>query len=523
MGVGASVKAEQAIAAFDGPRQGISRNVPFHEIAPDALYESLNVVWREGSLQARPGLTSFDTTDLGTRPTGAYPIIAQGQAAFQDDAFQNDAFQVTDDSFSVSFAVGTNEKFWAYYSGAYNDLTNTALNGTADHLARFTSIEIASVLYVLLTNGIDPPQVWDQSAGTVADVGGSPPIFTDWCTASDRVVGIVPPFTVQWGNSLDITTWAANNVRVLSDTPDIAIAIRNLGTLGFIVWKQRTLWVGLAQGGLNSAYFRFELRGFFEGPAGVSAIVDADGVQYWMTATGRVGAFDGVQQKWVAEGIYPLMRDDVDAQYMGRAFGVYNPTFREVYFYYPRAGDDGEVMGCVIITVPRPEEGILRHGAFWGRLSVPVSAGMDLRITTHLAYLFTADTFQTYTLEGARDDTAEFSGFWQTGVQRTPDGNLQQLGGIATLVERGAGYGELQASALTSRFLETPGGTRSPTVLVTLEPENAPWYPDGPPPNQQGRFFGLRYDFETPITLRYRGAYAFKAPDAQAPLGGRAG
>jgi hypothetical protein len=425
---------------------------------------------------------------------GAFANTTLAAPAFQLDAFQNDAFQVAGVGGATIPVVGTTRRIFAFYSGNWVDITDTLLTGTEVDHVRMTGIEISGVIWTLITNGKDAMRQWNQQTATVQVTAGSPPKFIDITTIGNRIVGLVAPYTVQWGNELSLSTWPAANFRDLADTPDRAVAVRNLGTLGGVLYKQKTIWSIVPIGGTDAGFFRFELRGFYDGPVSPAAVVEARGLNYHMTPTGRVGMFSGTSFTWVADGVWSLIKDDLDSANANRIFGVYEPLFDEVYFFYPRNGDGGELKGGVCVILPRPQDGIMDHIAFPIRLMKPVSAGTDLRLENNKALLFRSDNFKSNFLEvDENDDGTEFSGYWQTGLVPMPGLVPNRLEEVELFAHRGAGFGNLTVKPVYSNILGTHEGTLGAGITFDLSEETA--VRDVRGGDVRGRFLGLRHEF----------------------------
>lgn len=510
-----SVKGAATIGHWEAQHKGVLRDFPPYKLPPDALYDCLNVVFRNGAIAPRPGHVQLAPgTDLGARVTGAIQASTLASGAFEPTAFEPTAFQETGNTDGTVLIAGTNRKFWAYFGGAWHDLTDTAFVAADTYLAQFTTIQIGSTVYVLFTNGIDSPRQWDNVGTSISVVAGLPPLFTDWTTASDRVIGIVPPYLIQWGNALNIGTWPNLNFRVLSDTTDALVAIENLGTLGVAVYKRRSIWIGTAQGGLDSSFFSFTLRGQYEGPANPNTLVNVNGAHYYMTKTGRVGAFDGVTQTWINDGILPLIKTNIDTTNMNRAFGEYDPTFREVWFHYPRLDDNtsvtGNVTGLLVVTLPHPfsYEGVFFHSSYMGKTAIPVTAGTDRRLDVADRVVFGQNSNKNLaylTADGISDDGVAFTGFIQTPMQMTKDGDIYRAAGVETYATYGVGQGPLTlrlGGSMMLGNLTTTGFSTGVALDMTVEPTVSPDLEN----NIDGRFWGLRYDFTSPVAFTYYGS-----------------
>jgi len=515
-----TVKGENLLGAWRSPLRGVLRGLPPYALPEDALYDGFNVALREGALVPRPGITQFNPQSLGRRVTGAIAIAALGSAAFDPASFENTAFVVTTGAGSMLVAA-TARKVWAFYGGSWHDITGSALTAGDHDFARMTGIQIGSNIFVVISNGVDVPRSWDSVAATTSTISGSPPKWTDVTTASDRIIGIVPPYTVQWGNALDLSTWPSLNFRTLADTLDKVVAVRNLGTLGVVVYKERSIWIGQPGGQTNATYFAFTIRGFWDGPASPAAVVDVDGAHYYMTDIGRVGYFDGARQDWVADGVWPQVKKDLDQLYAKHIHGVFDPQAREVNFYYPRLGDAGLCKGLVSIKVPNKAEGLAEPIAFRGALGVAISVGLDNRTDTRQTLLFDDATKRALSINpvpGGLDDVMTFSGFWQHGFINVPSFDPHRLEGFEVFAERGPGYGLLRAKVVKNDLLEDPNAQAAVSSQDIDLAEIVPSQPRGG--DVTGRFLAVRFEFTTPITLRYYGArLAARRIEPGAPLG----
>lgn len=404
------------------PLAGTQRSIPIHQIPPHALFDSLNTVIDQESLAARPGITSFAATVLTGRPTGMFGSGILASGAFQEDAFQEDAFQLSTSIPNTLLIVGTTQRIYVLYEDIFNDITGTALNADKANLARFTGIQIGTPaqLFVLHTNGVDPVKQWNSTDATFIDVAGSPPLFTDITTIDDRVVGIIPPFDVRWSPVLTLDSWPSANGRVLADTRDPLIGITNFGLNGGVAYKAHSIWNIVVTGsGVESTALRFDFRREVSGPASPAAIVNA-GAHYYMTRQGRVGRWDFFNHSWVADGVWRLIQADLDTAFTAHIHGAWNPVLDCVTFYYPRIGDAGECKGSVTIMIPNAMKGITDFIAFPGRLEKAVSASGDSRLDLNKQFVATSSTPKVYTVEGANDDTVNFTGFFQTGLAEVP-------------------------------------------------------------------------------------------------------
>lgn len=507
------LRGDAVVGQWEVPVLGTLRNLPIYKVPPEALWSSSNVLLRSGFLQPRPGLTEYATTILAGRPTGFFNSVMLATAAFQSDTFQNDSFQVAGSIPSTLLIVATTTTIYSHYANVFNDITGApALTASAVQLARFAAMALGTpqTIYVIHTNGVDAPRQWDVTTGTFGAMTGSPPNWTDIANIDEHIIGIVPPYNIRWGDSQVINSWPAANIRVLSDTPDALRAIAPLGVRNGVVYKSRSIWDVIVTGSpVESEYFRFVPRGLLEGPASPAAVINVDGANLYMTDTGRIGYYNGSKHMWVAGGIWPLIRADLDSDNTARIFGAYDPLYKIAVFVYPKTGDSGECKGWAVVMLPNPDEGYDGYISFHGTSTVALSAGGDLRLGPFKAIFARSDTglSRVYTWEGDTDAGGAITGHLQTGLVGTPGLEFFTLEAYETLALRGAGYNTVTVRPVSSFVLDTEGGTLGSSKTQDLTPDTTNQVLGKPKGGDiRGRFFGLRYEFTTPVTLRWLGA-----------------
>ncbi len=481
------------------PTGGVNRALPAQQLDVSELYDALNLVVFGGEMGPRKGLALYNSTLFPSRPIGAFSYLRADNRVIPILATQSRVFT---------------------FDNGWTDRTDVPLVGSADIPARMTVLPMGTptTVYLVLVNGLDVPRQWDGSAAKLSFVAGSPPVWTDVTTAFDRIVGIVPPYEVSWGEALSLASWSTLNRRQLADTPDPVVAISNLGTMGVCVYKSQSIWTGLAQGGPSSQAFRFELVApGIDGPANPAARVRADLSDFYMTTQGRIGAFDGQSHEWIADGVWPLVQADLDTTATARIHGWYDPTQHVVWFAYPRVGDQGECYGLVLLHLPQPKARLEDFFAIPGRLKLPVSAAVNVRLADNqdrvLVFGSLSTSRFTYTLEGADDAGTPFDWMFQTGLVAAPNSVPHRVEGVEPFVARGSRYGDFTLRMVVSDILDAPGGTvQSPGVTVDLTTAPIPTDTKGFR-DARGRFFGLRGDGPSTTVLRYVGAILTGRPD----------
>lgn len=368
----------QRIGQWSVPHLGTVKTLPAQDLPIEALFSSQNMLARDAVLQQRPGLQLAKNVTIDV-----FTGVPTGAINYRD--FFNKPYILVGTTTGIFAWTGTTRRTLTMPLDANGNAPafRGVLSGSLDHPSRFATIQLGNVIHVIHTNGVDHPMIWDGVAGSFVPVTGNPigpesqpgdpkppPKWTDIATIGDRIIGIIPPYDIRWGRDAEVTLWPESNFKSLAETTDPLVCIRALGTLGGVVYKQDSVWAVFASGASDAAFYRFEFRGFYEGPAGVQAVADGSGVHFYMTTTGRVAMFNGSQLVWVADGIWPEVREDIDFSKAHRVVAWYDTKHNEVWFVYPRrSDDDGLPRGLVILSLPRPEVGKNVLGAFVGVLS----------------------------------------------------------------------------------------------------------------------------------------------------------
>lgn len=484
------ITGDRVVGRFTVPWRGINQEMRADQLGEDALRDASNVFPRHGVLRLRPGFSQFSATTFSGTTTGVVPYL-RGAA----------------DPVPV---LATTTRQYKYDAGAWSDITGSVQSATTSQPARFTTIALGSPIAhnLIHTNGANTPSKWTGSS-TFSNLT-SFPLWTDVATIADHVIGIVPPYTVSWCNIRSLDAPPALNTKQASETADAVVALRPLGRgLTGVLYKDRTRWAVTYTGGQTEATaFRFDFLGYYDGPASPAAVVDVDGQHVYMTPTGRVGVYDGSRHAWVADGLWPAIRDDIDTTTSGRVWGVYDPINAEVHFVYPSLAVSNAMRGWVGISLAKPDQGIGAFGAFRGQLGSALNCGATVRLTDRLDFLLVAGTkTHRFTMSAAADDGTAFSGYWQTGLLGLPGLDPLRMEAVETFAERASGYGQITVKAVTSMTLDSDGDAEDQGKPVELgTTQERPYQPVGL--DTRARFVGLRYEFSdsSAVTLRWKGA-----------------
>jgi len=484
---GARAKIEPKTLRWPLPIRGVWQGINDTAIPLDGLFEASNITLRDGTVQGRPAINQLDAQVFDSRPTGALNIWTTAGLP--------------------RLVMGTLGKVWTFDYTTWSDRGGT-LAGNADDPVRMTRFIFGTpaVTRAYICNNAVALQSWKDPDAALTAAGGSPPIFKDLATASDRLVGLVGTYGVQWGEPLVDDDWPAANIRFLSETDAKTIAIRAFGTLGLVVYKKDSIWLGAATGDAGALAFCFAIQGKFDGPAGPAAIADAQGTDYYMTQYGRIAKYTGSSHEWIADGVWSIIKAEIDQSAPGRVVGFYEPQNHEVWFTYPRVGDGGVNLGLVIVVLPRPEFGILHHAAFPGTFGKAISAAVKVdKESLKTAILFTSagSAERSYTLDGTDDDGVAVQSNFQTGLQPLVDASVSRILNVEPFLERKSGNGTIIAKVATSNVLDKAEGNLTGGKIIDLTKipviENVGF-------DATGRFVALRYEFDDTDTVRYRGS-----------------
>lgn len=493
----------QPIAQFAVPLKGTLRSSAVHLVPLDAVFDSMNVFLRQGKLRSRPGLFLLNTTIFDG------PIIGGAMAVTP--------------SVKILLAMSKSRLYTLQPTdpGWFTDTTTPLATSDTDTID-ICFLETMSQYVAIIANRNYPLKQWSLGSGVspITASTGLVPMAKSVCTAASRIIALVDPHTVVWSATLDHTNWPALAIAKIAQTNDSAIAVRSLGNLDFVIYKERSIYVAKAQPGADSSAFNIKFLQRIEGPAGIHAIVDVGGVHYFMTKNGRIGTFDGsTYVNWIADGVWLFLQNDIDPFYASSIFGVYDYRLHTVTFYYSRYGDDGKQYSMVIINLPLEGDDLQqtsqlglpvqkRDAVFLGLSGKPCSFGFEMRFNEQIdrSVLFssTIDDPQSFiSSEDARDDDGQaYQCSIQTGCFPLPELKHGQLS-FEPFFERQDQYGVVSVSAVTLDMLENETGTMLPeSQLIDLNSNPVREYLGF---NKPCRFFGLLYSWSSASIVRYAG------------------
>ena len=311
------------------PTGGVRYDLLPHKVPPGMLADASNVITQHGRLVPRPGLTKLFSSAFGEQvvggiyyrlPAGTEKLVAMGLTTWK----------------VTNFGTST-----------WDNITGSALTGSADDLGRFVIWPEGGTLYVLGLNNVNGPKEWDGVAGTYSALTGLSQWTTakDWTVASNRIVvgntlegGVRYPYRLRFSDFNTRSTWQAVNLIDLTDTNDDIVAVRALSRTGYAILKEQSQWIGVGQTGVFP--FRVELQDTQPGPASPNAVIERFGIVYYLGQDGSVYSFDGVRTTHIGEPIRKKVQASLNMSTLGRCHGFYRQTDRSLYWFYPTTNNN---------------------------------------------------------------------------------------------------------------------------------------------------------------------------------------
>ncbi len=336
------------IGRFSVPFRGTWKTLPPHLLPNDVLADSLNITIQSGSIKPRSGLQRFSQSSFAQDVKGSF-------------------LYVSENNIKIPIAV-TDNKFYIYLNDWEDRTGSTNFSLGYNSRVRMTNFASRATFHVVIANGTSNLYTWQSGPinRLVPNVGSLVDNMTDIIVAFGRLVVLAPPYTVIWSETYDSQTWFPLNTAILMDTSDPAIALKNLGVYGFVVYKEASITTAFAQAASSAAAFKFEPAKEYEGPCSSAGVVGANGVHFGLTPSGRIFRFDGSNHTFIADGIWPFLRDDIDISRRHMVHGCYNYKSNEIYFWYPKKSQPNEVKGMIILVLPYPLSGVQDFSYFLG-------------------------------------------------------------------------------------------------------------------------------------------------------------
>src|SRR3990167_3626941 len=211
---------------LDVPDAGERNDIPSHRLPLNALAVCQNMLRsNQGRLIIRPGYKQLETSSPGGRIMG---LVYYRTGAAVDKTVAVNRTQV-----------------WKYAGSVWSNITNTALNGSTTDEPRFAIFpEGSPITYnLLICNNQVADQVWDGSAATCSDLGGSPPVFADIKVLGNRVLGLLRPNTIRISGFNTSSVWSSIMTIILADSGDIMVGMERLNRTTVGVYGDNSQWV----------------------------------------------------------------------------------------------------------------------------------------------------------------------------------------------------------------------------------------------------------------------------------------
>ena len=296
------------------PRGGERGDIPDHEQDMTSFRVLSNMlVDNNGRLVLRDGYEKLATTGPGGR--------IQGLHYFQTAA-------------AADRTVAANRtQLWTYDGTTWTNRTGgTALTASTTQLSRFLTFPISGVYNVLHCNEVDALQIWNGSAATFSDAGGSPPVVVDMAEAANRVLALVNPDNIRISDFNNPEVWpAALTARLTSG--DIKIGMEQMGRLAVGIYGEDSQWIARAQQGTFP--FRFERIDSKPGPLSKACIVGDGNIHYYLATDGIIYRNDGVQVLPWSAAMQNYVLANLNHINRRMAHGVLIRRIKHIFWFFP--------------------------------------------------------------------------------------------------------------------------------------------------------------------------------------------
>lgn len=414
------------------PDGGERNDIPAHKLPLNSLAVCQNMLRdNRGRLVIRPGYRELVTTSPGGRIMGLHYYRT---AAAADRTIAVNRTQI-----------------WSFDGASWTNRTNTAPSGSTTDEPRFAVFpEGSPIVYnVLICNNQVADQIWNGSAATCSDLGGSPPVFADMKVLGNRVLGLLRPNTLRISAYNDSATWSATLAIILADSGDIMVGMERLNRTMVGIYGDSSQWVAKAQQGTFPV--RVEWIASYPGPISARSIVYHGGFNYWLAEDGNVYRFDGVQIVVVGYRMKRFVLDNLNYTNRTMSHGVFVSRFETIWWLFPGTTAGAPNTG-IYYNVRTGEMGRLAFGeitasAPWRTVTLITWNDLDSLTWNNIAATYpTWDSFSGAAnkaeilgdssgdvhmlgLGGGGDNGNAISGIWEYGLLPAggPDHNFHPL------------------------------------------------------------------------------------------------
>jgi len=323
------------------PLLGENKTVASTHISASFASRTRNLDYDAGILKSRGGFVNLKT---GTSSVDGTPI---GIIDFEDlNGARHLVLVTTTERYKYEDSDGT----WSKISDA------SSWTGDEDDVLDWTVIQDASGKYLVITNGVDAPEIWDGS-GYFSDLdmgdSGITKVKTVESYYNRLVVGNVYAGAAWYKKDLvwsvpgDITDWTSvgsgSNMM-----PGLEGEIKKILRIGdrVAIYSEDSIGLMAYQGGAFPFSFSVVLGGI--DLVSSRAIVSLGALHLFMSKE-NIYVFDGSSSLIpVGDPIRTDLRDHLKHDELWRAHATRDPSRRRVYWFYPRANDE-EIEGQIYV------------------------------------------------------------------------------------------------------------------------------------------------------------------------------
>jgi len=313
------------------PVEGYRSDLMAMHMPPRACWDANNVLVHDGSLRPRPAHRRLGATGLTSRPLS----ITQWSSEVEHHAI-----------------VCATRSGWYHLNKATNiwsSITGNALHGGNSAQTVFRTFERGGITYLLGTNGVDAPKVWNGAAATYSDVQGGPPSARGMVISVNRVVllGAGPDrllVDTSAFNNFD-AGWGTVQQTLLGDTPGEIVCGLEINNINHIIFKTDAIYRGIAQAEFfgTATPFRYEVvASDVPGPVAPNAVCRLpDGTMTYLGGDGGLYVFDGVRPMEMGRHIRHHVLKTWDYNKREEAFLAFDPYYKLLWVWYQHTAGGG--------------------------------------------------------------------------------------------------------------------------------------------------------------------------------------
>lgn len=350
------------------PVNGVLADQSLRLIGGLGLADSYNWIYRNGRFTNRDGYTRKSTAGTG---------FGGGQPS----AYERPMGIVTygADIETQSIVVGTNKGWWVFDTdGTLTDITDRddELSGTLKtEQVVFRVLDTGdpdlggggSAPYLIGVNGVDTAKYWDGDTDSdyiqIENNSQQTMVAKSVIALFDRIIYL----NVKWGEGadeypdglvfteyLEFDNWLATSIVRLADTPGYIVGGMEFGNQAAAIYKSDAIYMCSAIGQPN-APFRFDLKlANIAGPVSPLSIVAINnGLHAFLGKDGDVVLFDGSTTRSLGPHIHAHFQKYMDFERQDQAFGFYDYSRKELFFFYPAYNSD-DMYNAVMINLTNP-------------------------------------------------------------------------------------------------------------------------------------------------------------------------